>query len=936
MKRSKKAQKLSKKTVKRSKVLMPVFLSFTLGSTLVACSNPTESVEDSTQTEVVTQSKYTVSKEVANPELVMQNQPTAPHWFPAELLNWTPSSDQNLNFNKSVIALATRVDKERLSPVNETQSKDKEVVAISIMNSSTSGNPSQGSNKFSANVFSYWQYVDKLVYWGGSSGEGLIVPPSADVTNAAHKNGVPVLGTVFFPMTAHGGKIEWLDEFLAKDENENFPLVDKLIEVATTYGFDGWFINQETEGTEENPLTAEHAKLMREFMIQFKDKAQGNLQIMWYDSMTVDGEMEWQNALTDKNQFFLVGDNQEMIANSMFLNFWWTEDKFVKDNLIAATTEKANELGIDPFTIFAGVDVQANGVNTPIRWDLYEAGNISLGLYCPSWAYASASSIDDFHAKENRLWVNEQGNPAIATTATETEWRGISTYIIEKSVVNTLPFVTNFNLGHGYNFFIDGEKVSETDWNNRSLVDVAPTYRWMIENEGTNTLSADIDYASAFYGGTSIKLYGNLEAKKVSTIKLYSADLKLEENVTYTTTVKVSDDVNVDLVLEFHDGSTETIKSKDKVTVDEWSTLSYDVSNLVEKSIKTISYAISSDEDTSGLKLNIGNISIIKDVESKQATVSNVKVDDTVFDEEAMFAGVKLSWDGNVESGDYYEVYQVNQDGTKSFLGATVNTNFYYNALPREGELNNTNFEVIAVNKEGEQGQASTASMEWPDNSLPKADFVISKTLVAPGESITFESRSSLNTEEFLWEFAGATVDSSTDENPMVSYDNEGVYTVRLTAKNKSGQNTKTMDTVITVMSGAEELVNLSEGKTTEASGFVNNHEAPQFAIDSLLDTKWCATGIAPHWIVIDLGEVKTISEVHMAHAEAGGESDGMNTKAYTIEVSQDGVNFEEVVSVTKNSSANTVDTFKVVEAQYVRVSAIAPTQKFRFSCPNL
>lgn len=226
--------------------------------------------------------------------------------------------------------------------------------------------------------------------------------------------------------------------------------------------------------------------------------------------------------------------------------------------------------------------------------------------------------------------------------------------------------------------------------------------------------------------------------------------------------------------------------------------------------------------------------------------------------------------------------------------------------------------------------------MEWPDNSLPEANFVISKTLIAPGESITFESRSSLNTEEFLWEFAGATVDSSTDENPMVSYDNEGVYTVRLTAKNKSGQNTKTMDTVITVMSGAEELVNLSEGKTTEASGFVNNHEAPQFAIDSLLDTKWCATGIAPHWIVIDLGEVKTISEVHMAHAEAGGESDGMNTKAYTIEVSQDGVNFEEVVSVTKNSSANTVDTFKVVEAQYVRVSAIAPTQKFRFSCPNL
>ena len=56
------------------------------------------------------------------------------------------------------------------------------------------------------------------------------------------------LGTVFFPQMEHGGKVEWLDTFLQKDENGNFPIVDKLVEVAHTYGFDGWFINQETQG----------------------------------------------------------------------------------------------------------------------------------------------------------------------------------------------------------------------------------------------------------------------------------------------------------------------------------------------------------------------------------------------------------------------------------------------------------------------------------------------------------------------------------------------------------------------------------------------------------------------------------------------------------------------------------------------------------------
>lgn len=43
--------------------------------------------------------------------------------------------------------------------------------------------------------------------------------------------------------------MEWLDTFLSQEKDGSFPLADKLIEVAEIYGFDGWFINQETEGT---------------------------------------------------------------------------------------------------------------------------------------------------------------------------------------------------------------------------------------------------------------------------------------------------------------------------------------------------------------------------------------------------------------------------------------------------------------------------------------------------------------------------------------------------------------------------------------------------------------------------------------------------------------------------------------------------------------
>ena len=76
------------------------------------------------------------------------------------------------------------------------------------------------------------------------------------------------------------------------------------------------------------------------------------------------------------------------------------------------------------------------------------------------------------------------------------------------------------------------------DWNNRSVGDILPTYRWMIENEGENSLKADFDVADAWYGGNSVKLYGNMEKGKASRIQMYSADLPVEEKTVFTTVTK--------------------------------------------------------------------------------------------------------------------------------------------------------------------------------------------------------------------------------------------------------------------------------------------------------------------------------------------------------------------------------------------------------------
>lgn len=138
----------------------------------------------------------------------------------------------------------------------------------------------------------------------------------------------------------------------------------------------------------------------------------------------------------------------------------------------------------------------------------------------------------------------------------------------------------------------------------------------------------------------------------------------------------------------------------------------------------------------------------------------------------------------------------------------------------------------------------------------------------------------------------------------------------------------ETKTELITVTNAAKDgLVNLSLNKSATASSFVNENEAPQYALDGNVKTKWCAVGSAPHTLTIDLGDIKTIGELEISHAEAGGESSGMNTKAYSLEVSNDGENFTPVLNVDDNTKAISNDAFPVTKARYVRLNIIQPTQ---------
>jgi len=65
------------------------------------------------------------------------------------------------------------------------------------------------------------------------------VPPPADEINAAHINGAKIYGIIFLYGYYNSLTKAMLRDFLEKDENGNFAIVNILINMAKYMGFDG-------------------------------------------------------------------------------------------------------------------------------------------------------------------------------------------------------------------------------------------------------------------------------------------------------------------------------------------------------------------------------------------------------------------------------------------------------------------------------------------------------------------------------------------------------------------------------------------------------------------------------------------------------------------------------------------------------------------------
>ncbi|XP_010921546.1 cytosolic endo-beta-N-acetylglucosaminidase 1 [Elaeis guineensis] len=349
----------------------------------------------------------------------------------------------------------------------------------------------QGGANPDAYAIWHWYLMDVFVYFS----HYLVTLPPPCWINAAHTHGVKVLGT-FITEWDEGTAI---CNTLLSSKTSAQMYAERLTELATALGFDGWLVNMEVN------LDLQQIDNLKEFIhhlsLTMHSSVPGSL-VIWYDAVTVDGKLDWQNQLNEKNKPFFD------LCDGIFVNYTWNE----KYPEVSATVA-----GNRRFDVYMGIDVFGRNTygggqwNTNIALDLLKNDDVSAAIFAPGWVYETDQQ-PDFQTAQNRWWG-----------LVDQSWGRLQSY------PKLLPFYSNFDQGHGYHYSIEGLQVADDPWNNISCQGFQPLIHNFTNPSQTN-VQAFINFKDASYsGGGNITAKGSLEDDTSFSIMLFFGELPLED-----------------------------------------------------------------------------------------------------------------------------------------------------------------------------------------------------------------------------------------------------------------------------------------------------------------------------------------------------------------------------------------------------------------------
>ncbi|WP_063775588.1 endo-beta-N-acetylglucosaminidase [Actinoplanes rectilineatus] len=564
------------------------------------------------------------------------NQPYQHGYSTADLLRWTPESDLFGELLRSRVPLEKRV-----SPQSATQQHPALDPAVENLTlAGDYGNAFfesyQYNNEFSAYLFNFWQYTDYYASWHGMPVEGvpeemydptadwrekwfefgMLNLPNAGYTNAAHRNGVKSLGTIFFSENDRG--TQTYTELLKQDASGDYPVARKLIELARWYGFDGYFINQE-----EPSVAVADIPRYKQFLKVIKD---AGLYVQFYDSVhDTTGARTYQNAFNSLNSPFVRDPQLGDVSDSMFLNYWWNRSR------LTSSAAHAKSIGLDPRKVsFAGVEAGMYQFEQPYDLrDNLDANGVPMNAIATlgaDFVHADMANKEDdaeqwrAYDRERRWWT---GSTTGSATDDAAGWKGIDSYITERSTIGGTVFDTTFNTGHGLEWREKGVISDRAEWSNINVQDKPVTWQW----NNTGTLGVDYDYGpdyvkadrfdyqqiGGYQGGSSLVIQGDLTGR--NHLKLYRTELRVDTKSTIDLTyrkVSPTDASTVSAALTFTDdpSTVVTIPVPDSgVQTAGWTTATLDLGAHRGRTIATVGLDVDG-ATVDDYQVNIGRLTV--------------------------------------------------------------------------------------------------------------------------------------------------------------------------------------------------------------------------------------------------------------------------------------------------------------------------------------
>ncbi|TNM97426.1 hypothetical protein fugu_015582 [Takifugu bimaculatus] len=285
----------------------------------------------------------------------------------------------------------------------------------------------QGTYAESPYAFYHWQYIDIFNYFT----HNMVTIPPAMWTNAAHKHGVLVLGTFI---------TEWEDgsvacETFLKDEESYRAVADKLVQICYFYGFDGWLINIENTLSE---IAVQNTPLFLRYLTdQMHQKVSGSL-VLWYDSVTENGRLQWQNELNPSNRVFFSA------CDGFFTNYNWTEQSLESMRDYSEVQDRQADIYVGALEVIRKY-------------------NFSAALFAPGWVY---EALDRAEFRKNQDNFVLSAGSGLFCQVTSTSIR----------LSSPLPFVSSFCQGFGSSFYCRGQREDKRSWFNLTAQEIQPLY----------------------------------------------------------------------------------------------------------------------------------------------------------------------------------------------------------------------------------------------------------------------------------------------------------------------------------------------------------------------------------------------------------------------------------------------------------------------------